>query len=38
MSMTATARRIGTGLAHQVDVNVRHTIVTDEPERLGGTD
>jgi putative redox protein len=38
MSMTATARRIGNGLKHEVDVNGRHTILTDEPERLGGTD
>ena len=38
MSMTATARRSGDGLRHEVDVNGRHTIVTDEPERLGGTD
>jgi putative redox protein len=37
MSMTATARRTG-GLKHEVDVNGRHTIVTDEPHRLGGTD
>jgi len=36
--MTATARRIGTGLRHEVDVNGRHTIVTDEPRRLGGDD
>jgi putative redox protein len=38
MSMTATARRIGDGLTHHIDVNGRHTIVTDEPERLGGSD
>ena len=38
MSMTATARRVGDSLKHEVDVNGRHTIVTDEPERLGGTD
>ena len=38
MTMTATARRIGNGLRHEVDVNGRHVIVTDEPERLGGTD
>jgi putative redox protein len=38
MSMTATARRIGDTLRHEVDVNGRHVIVTDEPERLGGTD
>ncbi|MGP0103098.1 MAG: OsmC family protein [Solirubrobacteraceae bacterium] len=36
--MTATAHRSGEGLRHEVDVNGRHTIVTDEPERLGGTD
>jgi putative redox protein len=38
MSMTATARRAGKGLKHEVDVNGRHTIFTDEPERLGGGD
>jgi putative redox protein len=38
MSMSATARRTGNSLTHQVDVNSRHTIVTDEPERLGGSD
>jgi len=38
MSFTATARRTGTGLRHEVDVNGRHTIVTDEPESLGGGD
>lgn len=38
MSFTATARRLGDGLLHQVDVNGRHTILTDEPTRLGGTD
>jgi putative redox protein len=38
MNMTATARRIGDTLRHEVDVNGRHVIVTDEPERLGGTD
>jgi putative redox protein len=35
---TATARSIDGALRHEVDVNGRHTIVTDEPERLGGTD
>jgi putative redox protein len=35
---TASARSIGGTLRHDVDVNGRHTIVTDEPERLGGTD
>jgi putative redox protein len=38
MAMTATARRTGDTLRHEVDVNGRHTIVTDEPARLGGTD
>ena len=38
MSMTATARRVGDGLTHKVDVNGRHTILTDEPGRLGGSD
>ncbi len=38
MSMNATARRIGTSLRHEVDVNGRHTILTDEPASLGGTD
>ena len=31
MSFTASARRIGNTLRHEVDVNGRHTIVTDEP-------
>ena len=38
MTMTATARPIDGTLRHEVDVNGRHTIVTDEPTRLGGTD
>ena len=38
MTMTATARSIDGGLRHEVDVNGRHVIITDEPERLGGTD
>jgi len=38
MSFTASARRIGETLQHEVDVNGRHTIMTDEPESLGGTD
>jgi len=38
MGMTATARPIDGTLRHEVDVNGRHTIVTDEPTRLGGTD
>ena len=35
---TASARSIGGTLRHEIDVNGRHTIVTDEPESLGGTD
>lgn len=38
MAMTASARRIGETLKHEVDVNGRHVILTDEPEHLGGTD
>lgn len=38
MSFTATARSINGTLRHEVDVNGRHVIVTDEPESLGGTD
>lgn len=38
MTMTATTRRVGNTLRHEVDVNGRHSIVTDEPESLGGTD
>ena len=37
MSLTASARRIGNTLRHEVDVNGRHVIITDEPESLGGT-
>ena len=37
MAMTATAR-LRDGLAHEVDVNGRHVIVTDEPLSLGGGD
>jgi putative redox protein len=36
--MTATAAPVDGTLRHAVDVNGRHTIITDEPERLGGTD
>ena len=36
--MTAIARSVDGGLRHEVGVNGRHVIVTDEPERLGGTD
>jgi putative redox protein len=38
MTYTATARPIEGTLRHEIDVNGRHTIVTDEPEHLGGTD
>jgi putative redox protein len=37
MAMTATAR-LRDGLTHDVDVNGRHVIVTDEPASLGGQD
>ena len=36
--MTATTHRVGISLKHEVDVNGRHMIVTDEPLSLGGTD
>jgi putative redox protein len=36
--MTASTHRVGNTLKHEVDVNGRHTIVTDEPLALGGTD
>jgi putative redox protein len=38
MSFTATARTVGDTLRQEVDVNGRHTIVTDEPTSVGGTD
>jgi putative redox protein len=38
MSFTASARSTDGTLRHEVDVNGRHTIVTDEPLSLGGTD
>jgi len=38
MAMTAVARRVGNSLKHEVEVNGRHTIITDEPESLGGSD
>ncbi|MGA9857505.1 MAG: OsmC family protein [Solirubrobacteraceae bacterium] len=38
MSYTATAQPINGTLRHEIDVNGRHTIITDEPARLGGTD
>jgi putative redox protein len=38
MTFTASARQLDGGLRHEVDVNGRHMIVTDEPLALGGTD
>ena len=38
MSFTASARRVGDTLRHEVDVNGRHVLITDEPTSLGGTD
>lgn len=38
MAMTATAHPVGGTLRHEVDINGRHTIFTDEPDRLGGSD
>lgn len=38
MTYTATAQPIDGTLRHRIDVNRRHTIITDEPARLGGTD
>jgi putative redox protein len=38
MTMTASARSIDGTLLHEIDVNGRHTITTDEPDALGGTD
>jgi putative redox protein len=38
MSYTATAQPINGTLQHEIDVNGRHTITTDEPETLGGSD
>jgi uncharacterized OsmC-like protein len=37
MTFTAIATSIDDTLRHAVDVNGRYTIITDEPERLGGT-
>ena len=38
MSFTASAAPVAGGLRHEIDVNGRHTIHTDEPAKLGGTD
>jgi putative redox protein len=38
MSFTATAHSLGGTLRHEIDVNGRHTMITDEPETLGGAD
>ena len=38
MSMTAIAYPVRETLRQLIDVNGRHTLITDEPERLGGTD
>jgi len=35
---TATSRAVDGSLRSEVDVNGRHTLSTDEPESLGGTD
>lgn len=38
MSLKASARRVGSTLRHEIDVNGRHTLTTDEPIALGGGD
>lgn len=38
MSMRATAISPRGAIRQEIDVNGRHTIVTDEPEHLGGSD
>jgi putative redox protein len=38
MTFTASARPINGTLQHEIDVNGRHMIITDEPENLGGAD
>jgi putative redox protein len=38
MTMTASAVSIGGALRNEIDVNGRHTIATDVPEKLGGND
>jgi putative redox protein len=36
--MTATAHPVNGTLRHEVEVNGRHSLITDEPEALGGFD
>ena len=38
MGLTATARSTGDTLRQEILVDGRHRLVTDEPEKLGGTD
>lgn len=38
MSYTTTAQPIDGTLRNEIDVNGRHTIITDEPASLGGSD
>jgi putative redox protein len=38
MPLHARAHRLGRGLRHEVLIDGRHRIVTDEPARLGGID
>jgi len=38
MSLTASARPSTGSLRHEIDVNGRHVITTDEPDSLGGED
>ncbi len=38
MAFTASARPVGGTLRHEIDVNGRHTIATDEPVSMGGAD
>jgi putative redox protein len=38
MPVTASARSSGDALRHEVVADGRHSVVVDEPERLGGTD
>lgn len=38
MAFYAMARQLDRTLTHEIDVNGRHVIVTDEPEWLGGDD